>query len=235
VSEENIFGNQTPDDPNKEVPAVPPIQIPTEVSELVGAGKKYQTVEEALKSVPHAQTHIKTLESEMANLKEELAKRKTAEELLENIKLGIQHETTPPAANTFDPSQISDIVNQSLEQRERASIAKQNTNSVVSKFTEKFGEKAEEAFVTLAKESGLTVQQLNTLASTSPSAVLKLAGLSNTPVTPGSNSGSINTEALKNAGRGDLPSARVPKGATTKDLVAAWKAAGEKVKTNLNN
>lgn len=234
MSEENIFDNQTPDDSKPDVPAVPPFQIPTEASELVGNGKKYQTVEEALRSVPHAQNHIKTLETEMANLKEELSKRKTAEELLENIKSGIQHETTTPV-NTFDPSQISDIVNQSLEHREKVNAQKANSSLVVQKFTEKFGEKAEEAFVTLAKDSGLTIQQLNALAGTSPNAVLKLAGLGNVQSTPSSSSGSVNTEALKNSGKGELPSARVPKGATTKDLVAAWKVAGEKVKQNLNN
>ena len=48
-------------------------EIPTEVQELVGEGKKYQSPEDALKSVPHAQQHIQTLESELAEIKEELS------------------------------------------------------------------------------------------------------------------------------------------------------------------
>jgi len=61
--------------------------------------------------------------------------------------------------------------------------------------------------------------------------VLRLADLepsvqTNVPKT----SGSVNTEALAvNKPRAEV-SAKVPKGASTKDLVNAWKAAGEKVK-----
>jgi hypothetical protein len=47
-------------------------EIPTEVQSLVGEGKKYQSPEDALKSVPHAQKHIETLESELAEAREEL-------------------------------------------------------------------------------------------------------------------------------------------------------------------
>ena len=60
-----------------------PFEIPTEAQDLVGEGKKYSSAEEALRSVPHAQQHIKTLEEEMAELKEELSKRKTTQELLD--------------------------------------------------------------------------------------------------------------------------------------------------------
>lgn len=112
--------------------------------------------------------------------------------------------------------------------------AREHTQSVASKFKEKFGDTAQVAYETLATENGLTVQQLNTLAATSPNAVLKLAGLSSQQISGVASkpSSSVNTEALAaNSGTGNL-SAKVPKGATTKDLVNAWKIAGEKVKTN---
>lgn len=234
MSEENIFDQGTPPDQESSTPPqAPTFSIPTEASDFVGEGKKYNSVEEALKSVPHAQKHIQTLESELANLKEELTKRKTTEELLEAMKSSNQSEFTPPSVE-IDENKLVAIVNQSLEAKEKQKIAQQNAASVVDKFTEKFGDKAEEAFITLAKESGMTVQQLNTLATTSPKVVLKLAGLTasnSAPPTP--SSGSVNTQAL-----GTKPaevSAKVPKGATTKDLVSAWKAAGEKVKQSLNN
>lgn len=232
MSEENIFDNQTPGDQTP--PASPPsFTIPTEASDLVGEGKKYSSVEEALKSVPHAQKHIQTLESELANLKEELTKRKTTEELLDALKSTQQGEPTSPPVE-FDENKLVAIVNQSIEAKERAAIAKQNANSVVTKFTEKFGDKAEEAFLTIAKEAGLTVQQLNTLATTSPKVVLSLAGLGGSAdKPPAASSGSMNTQALGGNKSQEL-SARVPKGASTKDMVSAWKAAGEKVKQNLN-
>ena len=233
MSEENIFDQGTPPDQNSGTPATPPtFTIPTEASDLVGEGKKYSSVEEALKSVPHAQKHIQTLESELANLKDELVKRKTAEELLDALKSNVQSENTPPSVE-FDENKLVAIVNQSIEAKEKAALAKQNAQSVVSKFTEKFGEKAEEAFITLAKDTGMSVQQLNTLASTSPKVVIKLAGLGEgNERPPASSNGSVNTQTMNNQPK-EL-SAKVPRGATTADMVNAWKAAGEKIKQNLN-
>jgi len=209
----------------------PAFEIPTEAQEFVGEGKKYKSAEDALKSVPHAQEHIQTLEAEMAQLKEELSKRKTAEELLDEMKSGIQQETTPQEGISQD--KLMEIVNNTLSQREMQSRAKQNADSVAQKFTEQFGTEAETVYNSLAKEAGLTVKQLNNLASTSPNAVLKLAGIGAKPTTVAKTSSSVNTEALNASAKPQELSARVPKGASTKDLVAAWKAAGEKVKSQL--
>lgn len=231
MSEENIIDQKTPEDQGSPAPA-PTFTIPTEASDFVGDGKKYQSVEDALKSVPHAQKHIQTLESELATLKEELAKRKTAEELLEAMKSNVQSENTPPSVE-FDENKLIAIVNQSIEAKEKQLTAKQNASLVANKFTEKFGDKAEEAYNTLAKESGLTVQQFNSLAASSPKMVLKLAGIEEgKSVPPAHSSGTINTQNLNT--KPAEASARVPKGASTKDMVAAWRAAGDKVKQNLN-
>lgn len=213
----------------------PVFQIPTEAADLIGDGKKYNSAEEALKSVPHAQKHIQTLESELATLKEELSKRRTAEELLDEIKSGIQPQATP-AGTEFDQDKLLQLVDQTLEFKERQKSAKNNAESVASKFTEKYGTKAEEVYNTVARESGLTVQQLNSLAASSPKIVLKLAGLEGTsaPVA-GKPTSSVNTEALNQKVDSSQLSARVKPGATTKDLVNAWKIAGEKVKLNLSN
>ena len=90
MSEENINIEPSTNEVQTKDSQVPQFEIPTEASELVGSGKKYTSVEDALKSVPHAQKHIQTLESELATLKEELTKRRTTEELLDEIKSGIQ-------------------------------------------------------------------------------------------------------------------------------------------------
>jgi hypothetical protein len=234
VSNENIFDNQTPENQEPAVNQAPQFQIPTEASELVGAGKKYQSVEDALKSVPHAQKHIQTLETELANVKEELSKRATTEELLQEVRSGLTREA-PPQAVDFDQNRLSQIVEQTLDNKEKLRVAKSNAGSVVSKFTEKYGEKAEEAYLTIAKESGLTVQQLNSLAASSPGAVLKLAGLGNQQSTPvATPQGTVNTQSVGNTQTNANLTSRVPKGATTRDMVSAWKVAGEKIKQTAN-
>lgn len=211
----------------------PQFQIPTEAAELVGDGKKYQSVEDALKSVPHAQKHIQTLESELAAAREELSKRRTTEELLDEIKSGIQPKENPQGVE-FDQDKLMQLVDQTLEVKERQRLAKTNASQVAAKFTERFGTEAESVYKTIAKENGLSEQQLNSLAASSPNVVLKLAGLAEVKSTPVSkSSSSVNTQALTQKVDSSTLSARVKQGATTKDLVNAWKIAGEKAKQNL--
>lgn len=222
VSEPTTQEAQKADSPAKA------FEIPTEAQEFVGEGKKYKSAEDALKSVPHAQEHIRTLETELAQVKEELTKRRTAEELLDEIKSGSQQENTTQQAE-LDTDSLEQLVNQTLTKREQQATAKQNASSVANKFTEKFGDSAETSYQQIAKENGMTVQQLNNLAATSPNAVLRLAGLDGKPATSVAKpTGTVNTQALQ--GNPSELSARVPRGASTKDLVKAWKAAGEKIK-----
>jgi len=224
---ESIFNEQAT--PAEVTPQSAPV-LPPEVIEFVGSGKKYSSVEDALKSVPHAQKHIQTLEQELAQVKEELTKRRTTEELLDEIKSGI-----PPVEKTspveINQDKITQTITHVLAQRDADERARKNVSTVTSSLTAVFGDKAEEKYIQLANESGLSVQQLNTLSASSPQAVLKLAGLtSKQEGAPIKTQSSVNTEAMLQSGSSHELSARVPRGATTKDLVAAWKAAGEKAK-----
>ncbi|AFB70765.1 hypothetical protein MTPG_00014 [Methylophilales phage HIM624-A] len=210
----------------------PAFEIPTEAQEFVGEGKKYKSAEDALKSVPHAQQHIQTLEAELAQVKEELSKRQTTQELIDELKSDRQAEPTAQQPEV-DADSLEQLVQATLDKREQQRSAKTNADSVASKFTAKFGDSAEANYNQLAKDNGLTIQQLNNLAATSPSAVLRLAGLDGkAPTNVAKPTGTVNTQALQGTDTSEL-SARVPKGASTKDLVKAWKAAGEKVKSQL--
>ena len=168
----------------------------------------------------------------MADLKEELSKRKTTQELLDEIKSGVQ-----PVANTtqevgLNQDNIMELVNQTLQQNEQKKTAQANASQVANKFTEKYGSNAETVYNSLAQDLKLTPQKLNELAASSPNLVLRLADLEPN-ATVAKSSGSVNTEALAANKPPVEASARVPKGASTKDLVSAWKVAGEKVKQKL--
>ena len=213
---EDIFEQATPD--------IEEPQVPEAVSELVGADKKYKSVEDALKSIPHAQSHIQKLEEEAAQLREELTKRRTTEELLDELKAtGLPEKTTQAA---IDSETLVKAVEGVLSQREEQKRSQQNIASVVASFNTQYGEKGPEMYKKVAEESGLPIAALNNLAARSPSAVLKLAGITQVSQTPGKTTSTVNTEAFK-----PVPSTnniRVkPVGSSTKELVAAWKAAGE--------
>ena len=159
MSEENTtetVDSSTNEDQQKDSPKQE-FSIPTEAAEFVGQGKKYQSVEDALSSVPHAQKHIQTLESELAEVKDELTKRKTTKELLDEIKSGIvpTEKTSQPVQ--FNQDNLEQLVGQALENREVQKEASHNAKSVASRFTEQYGDKAEEVYNSIAKENGLPV------------------------------------------------------------------------------
>ena len=204
-------------------------EIPTEAQELVGEGKKYQSPEDALKSVPHAQKHIETLESELASVKEELTKRQTTQELIDELKSGSQPVENTTQSAEINQDNVMDLVNETLSIREKKAQADSNAKQVAAKFTAQYGDKAEATYNSIAKELNVTVTQLNELASSAPSIVLKAAGLSAATAPVGNTTGSVNTEALTNTTSPQALSAKVESG-STKDLLRAWGRAGEKIK-----
>lgn len=203
-------------------------EIPTEAQELVGEGKKYQSPEDALKSVPHAQKHIETLESELASVREELSKRQTTQELIDELKSGVQTPAQTVQSGELNQDNVMDLVNQTIATREANAKAESNAQSVAAKFTEQYGDKAEDTYNSIAKELNLSVKQLNELAATSPTVVLKAAGLSAAKAPVASSSGDINTEALSQQAKPTELSAKV-EGGSTKDLLAAWGRAKAKI------
>lgn len=227
-TEESIFNANGETSPNAVEPTT--FSIPTEVSELVGEGKKYKTTEEALKALPHAQSHIQKLEEEARSMKEELSRRKAVEEVLAEFKATPNSQSMETPSAQLDEAKLAQLVEQVVEKKKAVEVAKANTSNVVSKMVEKFGDKAEQEFIRVAAENGMTVPFLNSLAARAPEAVLKLAGITmEKELYPNKTNSTVNTQAFNN-NQLQEQSARVGFKGSTKDLVAAWKVAGEKVK-----
>ena len=179
----------------------------------------------ALKSLPHANEHISKLQAEMEELRAEVARRQSAEEVLQRLESKTTEKPETPSVGTVDLAQIEQLVDSRLTARQTAELQKNNLKSVVSKVNEVYGDKAEEMFYTTAKEAGLSMEQVNSLAATAPSAVLKLMGLTTkTSSLPGKTFSSINTEAMQHNNQ-ESRSAKVPFGASTKQMVDAWRNA----------
>ena len=235
MTDQTIFSEQVDQAPHVEVPAntTQEFVIPPELSELVGAGKKYATVDAALKALPHSQTHISKLEQELAELRDEVTKRKTTQELLDEIKSGIPNGATTPT-DGLNQDTVVKLVEKVISQKEQQQAASVNIGKIVSAFKEAYGDNAETQYNKLAVEAGLSVSDLNKLAATSPLAVLKIAGIGKAPVAgnPGKTKSDVNPLAF--SGNSTEPSAKVM-GSSTKDVLAAWRVAGEKVRKSLEN
>lgn len=211
--------------PEPITPVEPVFQVPDAAKDLIGDGKKYSTAEDALNALPHAQNHILKLEDEMASLREKIAKTEAVEDVLQEIN------KTPPAQVAepqLTPEQLDALIDNRLATKEVESVKATNQSQVVDKFIQMYGDKdkAEAAYLQKAQDLGLTVEHVNSLASTSPKAVFELFGFKPeqtiaTRITP-----SINSEAVINNAPEQTQAKSVMGVSTHKDDIAAWNAAG---------
>lgn len=215
---DTIFEGTTPVEEKKESVSTP--AIPEELAPFIGEGKKYKDIETALKSVPHAQSHISKLEEDMKALKEELEKRRSAEELLAELRASKEgNEGTPPSA--LSEEDIAAIAGRTIEAREQARLAKANAERVASSLRERFGDKAPELYAQKAKELGMEEATLNIMALKYPDAVLAYFPK---PTTQGGKlHSSVNTAALPTTGN-TQPKKSIWSG-DSNTLLEAWRAA----------
>lgn len=224
MSDENIFNTPDPTPAPSIDPPNPP-SVPDHLKDLIGEGKKYASVDKALESIPHAQSHIQKIEDENRTLREEMARRVAAEEVYEKLVESMNREgVTPPAPVAVDEASIATLIERKLADKEAERVAAQNIQHVKEGLLAKYGEKAQEMYEAKAKELGVGVGFLNDLVRKSPKVAEELFGLkpkeaavSSTP------QGTVNTAALHN--RPPAPPSAKVQGNTTEALVQAWKAA----------
>lgn len=188
--------------------------------------QKYSNIATALAALKHTQDHVKTLENENENFRQESVKAKTMDEVLQQLNTTKQDQgvqTSSPEMDVETMRKVSLEVNREIQEKQKAEA---NQTRVVMALVDKFKDaaKAEEAFNAKATELGLSVDLLNDLAATSPKAVLeyfeiKKEGTTN-PI-----EGTVNIEALNNNSEPTKPKKNIMYGATTQDIVAAWRDA----------
>lgn len=181
---------------------------------------KYADVATALQSIPHAQQHISTVESENARLKEELAKREAAQ--------AIKDKAEPPKAEVPQQENLFDVVNKVLDARTTQEREQSNWNAVQSKFSETYGEKASEKLREVASMNDVSIDFLKQMAKTSPQALFKLSGITSTSGTGNRSKGSVNTEAFNPQPPQDKPKT-VMGGASSQQMMDMWNWAGKQV------
>lgn len=225
MSDETLFAEATATTEAAAAPQTQQPSLPEEVMALVGTGKKYATVEDALKSVPHAQTHIARLEQEMQELRERAAQAKAIDDVYEALTSRQQGEQQVTAsAPIVDERFIDAVLERKLEEQKRAEEKRVNLSKVRESLTTKYGEKAAEVFKKKAEELGINESFLTDLAAKSPVAALELFGANaKEKVATSVPSGSINPQAFVQNQQPAPPKA-VMAGASTSDLLNAWRA-----------
>jgi hypothetical protein len=197
---------------------------------------KYKTVEDALIGLKHAQEFIPKVkeeksaaEKELADLREELNRLKGLEETV--FELTQRKEQTSTNGVALNEEDIAKLVERTLTSKQQEELYKKNQQTVVSTLTEKFGKEAENVFYGKAQELGLSVEEMNTLASKNPKAALTLLGVTETvahkqtSVSP--SPGAINSEGFRQEPQTFLGREEkgVMIGATTADLLQSVERA----------
>jgi len=159
------------------------------LQDLVGEGKKYATEQDALASIPHAQTHIAKLEAENARLAAEAAKGTTVNEMLDQLKArdaatgeqqaaaGAGIPAQAPAAAPSPAASAEDLTTQVTEivQKVRADEqAQANYAQFEAKLVEKYGANSAAELTALSNRVGMSLNDLQDLAQRSPTALLSM-------------------------------------------------------------
>lgn len=205
--QDNMF-NGTPE-VKPEVKEQPTNEVPEFLREWVGDGKKYNNLEDALKSIPAAQSHIEKLESEAKNRPTEEQLKEKNEQLMADLEekllaqMAAKTQQAEPAKASIQPEDdqsggvdIATVVDTMLSKREMEKRAKDNQMSVVTSAVAKWGEQAEATLYGEAAKLGMTPQALDAFAAQNPKAVFKMLGFDSAPTNTNRNLGStLNTQS----------------------------------------
>ena len=165
---------------------------------------KYATVSDAINSIPHAQKHISTLETELNEMRE---KFRAMEERANTAVGHLETQRSQQDAN-FGEDQVVGLVDRVLSQREQQANQQKNVQAVVSALTDKFGstEAADKAYRQKAAEMGVNLDMMNSLAMHSPSAILAYFGTTGASA-PTRTEGTLNSANLP---KGEQPKGKNP-------------------------
>lgn len=162
--------------------------------------QKYSDVPKALdalatsqKYIPELHDKLDTKDKQIADLREELTKRKAVEDVVETLRAS-RNEPAADQPKGLDAAEAAELFDQLVTKREQQTVRTQNVQAVTSKLVETHGDKAEAIFYETGAKFGLSPEALNDLAGTSPAAVLQLFGKESADTSVDVSKGSVNLD-----------------------------------------
>lgn len=138
--------------------------------------------EKLLRAKKEADTFIEQLKREADEMRKEVSSKATIDEIMTQIRAlsprppQVEQPQTPPNANTATPEELETVVAKLLEKRTTEDRVKSNRQLVEEKLAEKWGADAQVNLNRKAKELGVTVDHLKSLALESPSVLFAALG-----------------------------------------------------------
>lgn len=190
---------------------------------------KYSSVEDALKALQNSQEHIKKLEVENQNMREKESESKAIDDIL--LALNSKKEGSDDSQNRVDPEAIKKLVELTFSEKEKKMTAANNKKSVIESLAKKFGDKAEEKYLSRAQELGMSVEDMDSLAKQSPKAALAFFSGMETAVTKNITSSVNTTNFMKSPPQ--KPKS-VMFGASSEEMLSTWRQAAASVNAGNN-
>lgn len=157
------------------------------VAELVGDDKKFKDVQGLARGKLEADNYIKTLTERLDELRKELDGRTSLDAFLaemKGLKAAPQNEQTQPIdppvvqpQSSLDDSTLEERLVQILERRAVQEKSESNLDQVQRVLKDQLGDQAKNVLNNKAREHGMSVKDLEGLATRSPTAFYTLMGL----------------------------------------------------------
>ena len=145
-------------------------------NQSVGEGKQYATQEDLAKGKLEADQFIEQLKTENKELREDISKRPTLDDVRDIMKL--QDESQNATSSELDEEALNKIVDSRFENIQLKKTASGNIKESSDKMVSLYGAKANEQVAKKAEELGVTVEYLQDQAARSPAMFYSIMGVS---------------------------------------------------------
>lgn len=189
---------------------------------------KYSSLEEAFKGLANAQQYIPQLkteltakEQELAQLREELAKRQSVEEVVSKLTTAQQQQPQATTSGVIDEQGIEALISSKLSAFEQQKVQQTNVEFVQQELVKLYGEKTKELVAAKASELGMSVEELGSMAATKPKAVLSWFAQAPQQSTTSVTTSSVNTSKFQQAPQEPVgrPSKSLLSGASSQEQI----------------
>lgn len=172
----------------KAAPKAPVAEPASYLEVLVGDGKKFKDQESLARGKYESDQFIETLQTELAEAREEANKRKTVEEMVEKIMTRSESDSRPNASNQDikpvenaegDKLSIQDVeklFNKKLQEATSVSRKQSNVDKVQRELQNLWGDNYKTMLTQKTHEFGVPQEFLASMAEDHPDAFLKLVG-----------------------------------------------------------
>lgn len=167
-------------------------------------GEQWKDPEALAKGYVKAQEHIASLERQTNELREDLGKSTTVDELLAEIQKnqtpavgdpsGTNNSSQAPATTGVSEEDIKSLIEKTISDGEAQRTHQENLKLADQRLTEAFGTDASAKVDERAKVLGLTKERLAEIAGESPEAFLALVGEAPKVDTNATSTGTVNTQ-----------------------------------------